>query len=753
MYIQGGKSLGKPTIKTNVPSPVVLQPLRRRKSYATDVTVKKQRTFKEHLLEVEEPRETLSETNLVSASLNRELTSTLLQNDILTNRNGRQILSPILPPYLKNNLGLRRISVSKTKISPPFIQTASGMISSSRVSFQDLVTCVLHCLQHLMGNRGKVQAPNDDLSVKQICYEIAFNVLKYRTVIVDVLNESHFYATFPKLQDVHQLVTILTFIQYIIEQPLPKDNVYHHEIRTILRALFIHKIHIDASFARSRIKLNAATVIHLLPEEDRAEYEKSTQIDENAPPYYSRINKVKNSTEDVIGALQQHFKYYPATPDKTQLNKNPGFYRDSEFKDLLVFSHSLREELTGLAIVKESSLVLQERVLSYVISSLQGLIIRGFDIIQTHAGSGSLSTYLASVVDGNKCKLRVCGCSPGDIPHLQRNVSKQGIRNTELLSVPFLNYTIPEKPAIQAIVCTPPNTMSAIREPFRYALYEGDYSVAGEKVNKNQTSLRQYVVHQTKTLRQALTYPKVTTVIYFTLSSNFQENEGVVRNCLEEFNEKCENPAHRFNPIPVLPSVRHQMINDPTAERPSSKEFYKFIEPDAGYAGGFLTVLYRKMPEDPKPPQPEESISTSTVRLNNPNIQLNSRESVSQTSLQPNTNIKRKKKGHAKVISMGMGDDNATFLTSDLSKLALIEKQPSIQTFKKEFIQSYEMIMGPGSRAKMTKMKQARPKKEPEPVLPKVSTVITKAMESRKREKFKPTPIHRQIIDHPHPFK
>jgi len=102
---------------------------------------------------------------------------------------------------------------------------------------------------------------------------------------------------------------------------------------------------------------------------------------------------------------------------------------------------------------------------------------------------------------------------------------------------------------------------------------------------------------------------------------------------------------------------------------------------------------------------------------------------------------------------MGMGDDNANYLSSDLSKLALIEKQPSIQTFKKEFIQSYEMIMGPGSRAKLTKMKQTKPKKEPEPVLPKVSTVITKAMESRKREKFKPTPIHRQIIEHPHPFK
>ena len=51
--------------------------------------------------------------------------------------------------------------------------------------------------------------------------------------------------------------------------------------------------------------------------------------------------------------------------------------------------------------------------------------------------------------------------------------SRSYFSDTELLSVPFLNYQIPEKPAIQAIVCTPPNTMSAIREPFRYALYEG----------------------------------------------------------------------------------------------------------------------------------------------------------------------------------------------------------------------------------------------------------------------------------------
>ena len=76
-----------------------------------------------------------------------------------------------------------------------------------------------------------------------------------RTVIVDVLNESAFFATFPELHDAQQLVVILTFIQYIIEQPPPKDNVYHADVRSILRALFMHKVHIDASFARSRIKV------------------------------------------------------------------------------------------------------------------------------------------------------------------------------------------------------------------------------------------------------------------------------------------------------------------------------------------------------------------------------------------------------------------------------------------------------------------------------------------------------------------
>lgn len=158
------------------------------------------------------------------------------------------------------------------------------------------------------------------------------------------------------------------------------------------------------------------------------------------------------------------------------------------------------------------------------------------------------------------------------------------------------------------------------------------------------------------------------------------------------------------------------------------------------------------MPEDPKPTEEvPATTTTSTTRLNTNNTNMFSRDSISQTTL-PTTHIKRKKKGHSKVISLGVEDD-VPVVSGDLSKLALVEKTPSLTTFKKEFIQNYEIIMGPGSRAKMTKMKQVKPKKEPEHILPNVSKVITKAMENRKREKFRPIPIYKHTIDHPHPFK
>ena len=185
------------------------------------------------------------------------------------------------------------------------------------------------------------------------------------------------------------------------------------------------------------------------------------------------------------------------------------------------------------------------------------------------------------------------------------------------------------------------------------------------------------------------------------------------------------------------------------------------------------------MPEDPKPPATEmESSATnmnSTSNVITPNITTNSnltsststsllssrtnlnmlgRNSISATTLPSVVHLKRKKKGHPKVITTGLEGDDFVPITGDLTKLALVEKAPSLQAFKKDFIHSYEMIMGPGSRAKLTKMKrEPKIKKEPEPVLPKVSKVVTEAMKQRKREKFRPVADYKRVIDHPHPFK
>eukprot|EP00116_Pleurobrachia_bachei_P006682 sb/3466944/ len=150
------------------------------------------------------------------------------------------------------------------------------------------------------------------------------------------------------------------------------------------------------------------------------------------------------------------------------------------------------------------------------------------------------------------------------------------------------------------------------------------------------------------------------------------------------------------------------------------------------------------MPEDPKPHATETETSTtnmnSTSNIITPNITTNSnltstsssllssrtnlnmlgRNSISATTLPSVAHLKRKKKGHPKVITTGLEGDDFVPITGDLTKLALVEKAPSLQAFKKDFINSYEMVMGPGSRAKLTKMKrEPKIKKEPEPILPK----------------------------------
>ena len=56
-------------------------------------------------------------------------------------------------------------------------------------------------------------------------------------------------------------------------------------------------------------------------------------------------NILQNSTNDVIGSLQEHFMFYPTQPTKEEIKKKPGFYRDNDFKDLLVFDSSIREEV------------------------------------------------------------------------------------------------------------------------------------------------------------------------------------------------------------------------------------------------------------------------------------------------------------------------------------------------------------------------------------------------------------------------
>ena len=225
--------------------------------------------------------------------------------------------------------------------------------------------------------------------------------------------------------------------------------------------------------------------------------------------------------------------------------------------------------------------------------------------------------------------------------------------------------------------------------------------------------------------------------------------EAQNKTCIQK--DACNKSTKQASFRPRLPSSKSMptssdTMNLRTKKSPPSNTHTSQITRTRSNANFYLT----KLPSD-------------LVRSTTSNTTVLSRGTLSSNSTTPFSTRKgahhiggggthhKKKKHHSKVVMM---DGDAAPITGDFSKLALVEKAPSLQAFKKEFIHKYEMVMGAGSRAKLqNKVKAMKPKKEPENIAPKVSLVITKAMEYRKREKVKPVIHHQQVILHPHPFK
>ena len=143
----------------------------------------------------------------------------------------------------------------------------------------------------------------------------------------------------------------------------PRDS-YGKLPETVLRvaeALWKHKVKLNATMARMRVKANALAISQLIPESStRQKYEQTRN-----QPFYARVNllKVGSIQSDVIIAKLCCSEGLAVvnTEDQLLVRRKVVYQHHGDQRDLLAFSSDCRGFLGDHELVKEGCLVLQVR--------------------------------------------------------------------------------------------------------------------------------------------------------------------------------------------------------------------------------------------------------------------------------------------------------------------------------------------------------------------------------------------------------
>lgn len=137
---------------------------------------------------------------------------------------------------------------------------------------------------------------------------------------------------------------------------LPRNNTDQipEEVVKVGEALWQHKVKLNATLARMRVKENAQSVTELIPNPDS----RGRFLAYQKQPCYARVNtkKVDNIEDDVIAVL--HDAGYTKATTREQIQSEKRALRRRQ-RDLLEFSADCRDTIDSIDLVKNGCIVLQ----------------------------------------------------------------------------------------------------------------------------------------------------------------------------------------------------------------------------------------------------------------------------------------------------------------------------------------------------------------------------------------------------------
>uniref|UniRef100_A0A8C5JYQ4 NOL1/NOP2/Sun domain family, member 7 n=1 Tax=Jaculus jaculus TaxID=51337 RepID=A0A8C5JYQ4_JACJA len=502
-----------------------------------------------------------------------------------------------------------------------------------------------------------------DESSQRLSYELAFSTLKYQDILETILIDSYIFPSTTIPDHLSSLVIVMLYDfqdRKFQARVLPCNEESISEVQEVENLLNSFKTKLAAALARYRIKHDALSIYHILPETVRKQELRASTL-----PLYAWINTCKISPEEVYSDLQK--KGYNKVKSILNLDDKV-FAVDQHCYNVLIFPSHLKKDLINIDLFKDYKLIFQDKSRSLAVHSVRALLNMDDDILMVNTGSWYTAAHMSVLTNENTSKIFVCGVqSQTKDTDGKKLFTKMGCKNIEILHETFMNIELKDQRLqnVRVILLLPRCSGLGISNPVEFILNEHedtsflkDFSQGGIPETKLQILTQQ----QYEQLTHAMKFSNAQAVVYCTCSVNPEENEVVVKKALEGQNLGIKTQPYRLSP-PVLPlcSLKENYL--------STDKFFR-IEPSEITNGCFLSILIRER-------DPSETVSVKDVLA-----RAAAKGLLDGIDLEKSSKREKKKKKKSKLsLTKASGNDNdiQTKITEFLnreSKAAATTKPP-----------------------------------------------------------------------------
>ncbi|XP_055444364.1 putative methyltransferase NSUN7 isoform X1 [Bubalus kerabau] len=440
---------------------------------------------------------------------------------------------------------------------------------------------------------------SEDESFQRLSYELAFSALKYQDILETILIDSYIFpsTTIPDHLNSLIIVMLYDFQDRKFQARLLSGNEESiAEVLEVENLLNSFKTKLAAALARCRIKHDALSIYHILPETVRNQELRASTL-----PLYAWINTCKISPEEVYYTLKKNG--YNKVKSVLHID-NKVFAVDQHCYDVLIFPSHLKSDLLNIDLFKDYKLIFQDKSRSLAVHSVKALLNMDDDILMVNTGSWYTVAHMSVLTNNNTSKIFVCGVqSQAKDPDLKNLFTKMGCKNIEILHETFMKLELKDHrlQKVKVILLLPRCSGLGVSNPVEFILNEHedtdllkDFSQGGPSEDKLHVLAQQ----QYEQLAHAMKFTRAQAIVYCTCSVYPEENEAIVKKALEFQDHGIKVQPYRLSP-PVLPLCSLKEIHL------STDKFFR-MEPSEITNGCFLSVLTRER-------DPSETVSVKDV--------------------------------------------------------------------------------------------------------------------------------------------